>query len=117
MGPEGIPVVDESKCTSCKACVNICPRVLYEIRPKGIDGKRVYVACSNEQKGAIARKNCKVACIGCMKCVKVSELVKVENNLSYIPAEVDAAQYGEELAKACPTKAIIYTGEGSDVRA
>lgn len=107
---EGIPVVDEDKCTSCGKCVKVCPRGLFEIRPKGVDGKRVYVACSNKQKGAVARKNCKVACIACMKCTKVCEEVKVENNLSNIPASVDALKYGEELAKACPTKAIVYTG-------
>ncbi len=106
----GIPVVDESKCTSCGACVNICPRKLFEIRPKGKDGKRVYVACRNTQKGAVARKNCSAACIACMKCTKVCEEVKVENNLSYIPTTVSAEQYGQKLAEACPTGAIIYTG-------
>lgn len=105
----GLPVVDEDKCTSCGACVNICPRHLFEIRPKGKNGQRVYVACSNTQKGAVARKNCKAACIGCMKCTKVCPAVKVENNLSYIPSEVSAAEFGAELVKACPTSAIIMT--------
>lgn len=106
----GMPVVDAEKCTSCGNCVKICPRGLYEIRPQGKNGVRVYVACSNTQKGAIARKNCKVACIGCMKCTKITDDVKVENNLSYIPSTVDAEKHGEELMKACPTGAIIYTG-------
>ena len=105
----GIAEVDEEKCTSCGACVKICPRHLFEIRPKGKDGQRVYVACSNKLKGAVARKNCKVACIGCMKCTKICPAVKVENNLSYIPAEVSAAEYGEELVKNCPTGAIVMT--------
>lgn len=105
----GLPVVDEDKCTSCGACVNICPRHLFEIRPKGKDGQRVYVACSNTQKGAVARKNCKAACIGCMKCTKICPSVKVENNLSYIPSEVSAAEFGTELVKACPTGAIVMT--------
>lgn len=52
----GIPVVDEDKCTSCGACVKMCPRQLFEIRPKGKNGNRVYVACRNTQKGAVARK-------------------------------------------------------------
>ncbi len=105
----GLPVVDEDKCTSCGACVNICPRRLFEIRPKGKNGRRVYVACSNTQKGAVARKNCKAACIGCMKCTKICPAVKVENNLSYIPSEVSAAEFGAELVKACPTGAIVMT--------
>lgn len=105
----GIPVVDATKCTSCGACVKMCPRHLYEIRPIGADGKRVYVACSNQQKGALARKNCKAACIACLKCTKICDDVKVEHNLSYIPSSVSAEKYGQELADACPTSAIIYT--------
>lgn len=107
----GIPVVDEDKCTSCGACVKICPRQLFEIRPKGKNGQRVYVACRNTQKGAVARKNCKAACIACGKCAKICPEITIENNLSYIPVSVDAAVCGEELAKACPTGAIILTPE------
>lgn len=106
----GLPVVDENKCVSCGACVKICPRGLYEIRPKGKDGVRVYVACSNKQKGAIARKHCKMACIGCMKCAKINADVVVENNLSHIPPSVSAEEYGLALVEACPTGAIVYTG-------
>lgn len=106
-----MPVVDADKCTSCGKCVKTCPRGLFEIRPRGKNGKRVYVACRNTQKGAIARKNCKVACIGCQKCTAVNALVKVKDNLSYIPTNVSAEKYGAELAKACPTGAIIYIGD------
>lgn len=112
----GLPVVDENKCTSCGACVKICPRQLFEIRPKGTDGKRVYVACRNKQKGAVARKNCSAACIGCMKCTKVNPEVKVEDNLSYIPATVSAEKFGAELAASCPTGAIIYTGKNPGLK-
>lgn len=106
----GLPQVDENKCVACGACVEVCPKKLFELRPKGKDGARVYVACRNEQKGAVARKNCKVACIGCMKCTKINSKIKVENNLSYIPSNIDAKKYGQALAETCPTRAIIYTG-------
>ena len=105
----GLPKVNENKCTSCGACVNICPRGLFEIRPKNKKDGRIYVACRNRQKGALARKNCSVACIGCMKCTKICPDVLVENNLSYIPDSVSAADFGQKLADACPTGAIIYT--------
>lgn len=111
----GIPVVDEEKCTSCGACVHICPRKLFEIRPKGAGGQRVYVACRNTQKGATARKNCKAACIACLKCTKINPQIKVENNLSYIPDTVSAPEFGAELAATCPTGAIIYTHQNSEV--
>ena len=105
----GIPVIDENKCTSCGACVRTCPRQLFEIRSKSPKGNMVYVACRNTQKGAIARKNCKAACIACLKCNKINPEIKVENNLSYIPNDVSADDYGQELAQSCPTGAIIFT--------
>lgn len=110
----GLPVVDVQKCTSCGACVNICPRHLFEIRPKGENNQRVYVACRNQQKGAIARKNCKAACIACMKCTKICPTVKVENNLSYIPTDVNATEFGLQLAQICPTGAIIYVDDSQN---
>ena len=104
----GMPVIDASKCVSCGACVKKCPRGLFEIRPQSQKGAVVYVACRNKQKGAVARKNCKSACIACGKCYKINDLIKVENNISYIPKEVDADKYGVELAQNCPTGAIVY---------
>lgn len=104
---QGIPVIDPAKCTSCGACVKRCPRGLFEIRPIK-DNSQVYVACSNRQKGAVARKNCHAACIACGKCAKLVPLIKVEDNLAHIPAEVSAAEYGSRLAEGCPTGAIWY---------
>lgn len=104
----GLPQVDENKCTSCGACVNICPRNLFEIRPKGPNNERVYVACRNRQKGAVARKNCSAACIACMKCTKICPEIKIEDNLSYIPTDVNAAEFGAKLAETCPTGAIVH---------
>ncbi len=104
----GMPEVDTRRCVSCGACVKVCPRGLFEIRRQSQAGGMVYVACRNKQKGAVARKNCTKACIGCMKCSKINEAIKVENNLSYIPPELDAGALGKELADNCPTGAIIY---------
>ncbi len=104
----GLPQVDADKCTSCGACVGVCPRHLFEIRPKSLNNEIVYIACRNRQKGAIARKNCSAACIGCMKCAKICPEIKIEDNLSYIPTDVKAAEFGAKLAEACPTGAIVY---------
>lgn len=102
---DGVARVDINSCTACGRCVKKCPNALIEIIPAD---KPVAVKCSNTDKGAIARKNCTAACIGCMKCEKVcpSDAVKVENNL----ARIDYAKCTAcgACAEACPTNAIKF---------
>jgi RnfABCDGE-type electron transport complex B subunit len=84
-----------------------CPRNIIEIRPKGKNNRRVYVQCVNKDKGAVARKACTAACIGCGKCVKVCpfEAITLENNLAYIdPAKCKSCRKCE---MECPQGAII----------
>lgn len=108
MNPEtGLPEVDEEKCTACGGCVKACPRHIIELRKKGLKGRRVYVQCVNKDKGAVARKACQVACIGCGKCEKVCkfEAITVENNLSYI--DFNKCRLCTKCVDACPTGAIV----------
>lgn len=108
MNPEtGLPEVDEDKCTACGACVKACPRHIIELRKKGPKGRRVYVRCVNKDKGAVARKNCQVACIGCGKCFKVCKFdaITIENNLSYIDPE--KCRLCTKCVDECPTGAIV----------
>ena len=102
----GLPEVDEEKCTSCGACVKACPRNIIELRKKGIKNRRVYVRCVNKDKGAIAMKTCKAACIGCGKCEKECrfDAIKIENNLSYIDPE--KCRLCRKCVAVCPTGAI-----------
>ena len=103
----GIAEVDEDKCTSCGACAKACPRNIIELRKKGPKGRRVYVSCVNQDKGAVSMKACKVSCIGCGKCEKECPFgaITVENNLSYI--DPDKCRLCRKCEKACPTHAII----------
>ena len=108
MNPEtGLPEVDEEKCTACGACVKAWPRHIIELRKKGPKNRRVYVRCVNKDKGAVARKNCKVACIGCGKCFKVCKFdaITIENNLSYI--DPNKCRLCTKCVDECPTGAII----------
>jgi Na+-translocating ferredoxin:NAD+ oxidoreductase RNF subunit RnfB len=106
----GIPVIDDSKCTACGSCVKSCPKKLFELRKRWKGEKKVYVACKNEDKGGIARKNCAVACIGCSKCVKTCpyDAISLNNNLAYIDAE--KCRLCRKCVEVCPTHSIIETG-------
>lgn len=103
----GLPEVDEDKCTACGACAKACPRGIIEIRLKGSKGRRMVVLCNNKDKGAVANKACKAACIGCGKCVKTCdkfEAITLVNNLAYIDAE--KCKMCRKCEDACPKGAI-----------
>jgi len=107
MNPEtGLPEVDESKCTACGACVKACPRHIIELRKKGHNGRRVYVSCVNKDKGAVAMKACKAACIGCGKCAKECnfDAITIDHNVSYI--DFSKCRLCRKCVVVCPTKAI-----------
>ncbi len=103
----GLPVIIDDKCVSCGMCVKACPRHLIELRRRAKKDRKIYVACSNCDKGGPARRACKVACIACGKCVKVCEFdaITIENNLAYI----DAAKctFCRKCVVECPTNSIL----------
>ena len=106
----GLPEVDEEKCTACGACVKACPKMIIELRKKAPKGRKIYVSCVNKAKGAVARKACKVACIGCGKCSKVCahDAITVENNLAYI--DYAKCKMCRKCVVECPTGAIVEFG-------
>ncbi len=101
-----LPEVNEEKCTSCGACVKACPKILIELRKKGPKLRRIYVNCSNKDKGAVAKRGCDVACIACSKCQKVCpfEAITITNNLAYI--NDDKCRLCRKCVAECPTFAI-----------
>ena len=108
INPEtGIAEVDEEKCTACGGCVKACPRHIIELRKKGPKGRRVYVQCVNHDKGAVAKKACSVACIGCGKCQKVCKFdaINIENNVAYI--DFNKCRMCTKCVDECPTGALV----------
>ena len=109
----GLPVVDETKCTACGSCVKACPKRIIELRNIGTTPKnqrRVYVTCMNKDKGGVARKACKAACIGCGKCAKVCKFdaITVADNLCYI--DYAKCKACGQCFFECPTGAIKVSG-------
>jgi electron transport complex protein RnfB len=102
-----LPSIIDEKCVACGACVKACPRNLIELRKKAKKERKIYVACSNCDKGGPARRACKVACISCNKCLNVCKFdaITIENNLAYISA--DKCTFCRKCVSECPTDAII----------
>jgi Na+-translocating ferredoxin:NAD+ oxidoreductase RNF subunit RnfB len=106
----GLPVVDDKKCTACGACVKACPKNLFELRKRWKGDKKIYVACMNRDRGAVAGKNCRVACIGCGKCFKVCpyEAITINDYLAFIDSE--KCRLCRKCVPECPTNSIIEFG-------
>lgn len=102
-----LPEVDDEKCTACGACVKACPKIIIELRRKGPKSRRIYVSCVNKDKGAIAKKACDVACIGCSKCFKACQFdaITMGSNLAYIDSA--KCRLCRKCVDECPTGSII----------
>ena len=102
----GLSEVTEDKCAACEACVKVCPKKIIEIRKKGPKSRRIYVSCANKDKGGVARKACKNACIGCNKCLKecAFEAITITDNIAYI--DDTKCRLCRKCVSVCPTGAI-----------
>ena len=109
MNDNGLPVVFVDKCVGCGACVTACPKNLIELHPPE---DKLFVYCKNRDKGPVAKKACKTACIGCTLCVKLAGAegaIAMKNNLAIIDYEV-CPQTDSSTVK-CPTKCILFDEE------
>jgi Na+-translocating ferredoxin:NAD+ oxidoreductase RNF subunit RnfB len=99
----GIAVINRDKCTSCGKCVAACPQSLITIVPKR---KTTTITCHSNDKGAVAKSNCKVACIGCMKCVKECPVQAI--SVSDFLAKIDYTKCVncKKCIKVCPMGTI-----------
>ncbi|HPZ12998.1 MAG TPA: RnfABCDGE type electron transport complex subunit B [Bacillota bacterium] len=104
MGPDGLPVVDDSLCTGCGKCVGACPRGLIELRAAG---ESVDVVCKSHARGPVVRQACSVGCIGCGLCARncPEKAIEIVNNLAVID-QAKCTRCGICIEK-CPQKCIV----------
>ena len=108
---DGIAHVDTVRCLGCGLCAANCPKQVIGMVPQATEA---IVMCNSRDKGAVARKACTNACIGCKKCEKVCPhgAVRVENNLATV--DYEKCTGCGLCAEACPTgclKQVVFPNE------
>ena len=99
----GVAVVDKEKCTNCGACREACPRKLIKEVPYK---QKVFVDCSNKDKGPAVTKVCANSCIACGMCERTCKFdaIHVVDNVAVI--DYSKCKNCTMCAKACPRNAI-----------
>lgn len=106
MNGDGLPVVEPKACTACGACVDACPRHLFELLPEDL---HLVVQCSAPLSGEQATGVCRVACDACGRCAMDAApgLVTMVRDLPVVdPHKRHLASRDATLR--CPTGAIQW---------
>jgi Na+-translocating ferredoxin:NAD+ oxidoreductase subunit B len=109
MDEEGLPLVDEQRCTACGKCVAACPKKLFALLPV----TKVYVVrCKSLDFGKKVMEACSAGCIACGKCQKScpTQAIKVVDNLAVIDYKL--CDNRGECFKVCSTKAVAKKEKG-----
>ena len=110
MNDNGLPEVDEDKCTACGICVSTCPRGIMTIIPKS---QNVFLGCVSQDKAKAVKSVCKVGCFACKICttpkVTPSGAIEMEGNLPQIKDTGSDEIYN--AVKKCPSNSYVVRGE------
>lgn len=107
MNHKGLASIDETLCTGCGRCAEICPKNVIALIPQK---HSVYVACRTTEKGMAVAKICKAGCFACGLCSKKCPEAAIEmtNNLPVI--DYDKCTGCGVCASVCPKGSIAFTG-------
>jgi len=99
-----VAVVNPDICTGCGACVPVCPRNIIDLIPTV---HKIYLACSNHDRGARVKKYCDVGCTSCTLCVKstTSGAITMVNNLPVL--NYTALENFVVAAYSCPSHCFV----------
>lgn len=100
----GVAVVDSEKCTGCGKCIKACPRKIISLIPVV---HKIYLACSNHDRGAKVKKYCSVGCTACTLCVKAtsSGAISMESNLPVL--DYTKSENFIPAANKCPSECFV----------
>lgn len=101
---DGVAFVDEDKCTGCGNCVNACPRKIISLIPKV---HKIFLACSNHDRGSKVKSYCAVGCTTCTVCVKatLSGAISMNNNIPIL--DYTSNENFIPAAFKCPSKCFF----------
>jgi Na+-translocating ferredoxin:NAD+ oxidoreductase RNF subunit RnfB len=109
----GLARVIPERCSGCGLCLAECPTKVLALVPRHA---RWQVACNSPRSAEEKKKDCASACIACGECARLSTAweFSVSGNLAQASSRAlegrkDEADW-ENLAHACPTKAIVRAG-------
>ncbi len=100
---DGVAVVNEEACTGCGNCIKTCPRNLIKLTPYD---KKIYVACTSIDKGAVTKRYCKVGCTGCKLCLKACAYGAIEFKPFLSTILPDKCTECWACVEECPTDSI-----------
>ena len=112
IGPNGAAVVDKEKCTNCGACREACPRKLIVEVPYS---KKVFVNCSNKDKGAVANKLCTTSCIACGMCERTCKFDAIHVVDGVAKVDPEKCTGCLQCAAVCPRKVIVPVSYDADI--
>ncbi len=105
-----LAIVHPDLCIGCKACVTSCPRSIISMVPAA---QKIHVLCNSKDKGPVAKKACKVACIGCRICAKLDEAAfTMDGFLAKRNYSHDVSN--DAVIDKCPGKCIVAVGASEE---